>query len=185
MYSLFNPYLGSGLGGVGLGSGEVQVFGMAGGQSVSINSDYNLMRVLDGQVNDLAPEGGNFQLHIDKGSLRSAAAYAVVLPTGYVPGPLPAGMRVLGSAYEVRFSGAATGLTKPGMLAMYHHPEVIGIASDLAIYRWDAAAGEWEWVGGERIGLDNSVAAAVEQFGIYALTGGESFQIYLPVILQQ
>jgi hypothetical protein len=113
-----------------------------------------------------------------------ADAYAVVLPTGYVPGPLPEGMRVLGSAYEVRFSGAATGLTKPGVLAMYYHPEVMGVASNLAIYRWDAAGGEWERVGGEQSELDNSVSVAVEQFGVYALMG-QWLRLYLPIVLKQ
>jgi len=174
--------------GVGLGSGEVQVDGTAGGaggQWVSINSDYNLIRVLDGEANDLASEDGNLQLHIDAGSLpHHADAYAVVLPTGYVPGPLPGGKRVLGSAYEVRFSGAGTGLTKPGLLTVHYHPEVMGAASDLAIYWWDAAEEEWEWMGGEQSDLDNSVAAAVEQFGIYALMG-KPFKVYLPIVLRQ
>jgi hypothetical protein len=177
------------LAGVGLGSGEVQVSGVAGGQLVSINSDYNLMRVLDGQENDLTSEDGNFQLHIGAGSLLNHAdAYAVVLPTGSVPGPLPDGVGMLGSAYEVRFSGAATGLEKPGVLAMYHHPEVMGRATDLAIYWWDGEAGEWERVGGEGSEVDNSVVAAVERFGIYALMGeplGELFDVYLPIILKQ
>jgi hypothetical protein len=171
--------------GVGLGSGEVRVSGVAGGQWVSINSDYNLLRVLDGQANDLASEDGNFQLHVDAGSLLNHAdAYAVVLPTGYVPGPLPEGKRVLGSAYEVRFSGAATGLTKPGLLTMYYHPEVMGLATDLAIYHWNAANEEWERVGGEQSELDNSVTAPVEQFGIYALMG-QRIRVYLPIILRE
>jgi len=172
--------------GVGLGTGEVRVSGVAGAQWVSINSDYNMLRALDGQANDLASEDGNFQLHVDAGSLLNHTdAYAVVLPTGYVPGPLPPGMRVLGSAYEIRFSGAATGLEKPGLLAMYYHPEVMGMARELAIYHWNAVAGGWEWVGAERIELDNSVAAPVEQLGIYALMGGEPLRVFLPVALRQ
>jgi hypothetical protein len=171
--------------GVGLGSGEVQVSGVAGGQWVSINSDYNLLRVLDGQANGLASEDGNFQLHVDAGSLLNHAdAYAVVLPTGYVPGPLPVGKHVLGSTYEVCFSGAATGLTKPGLLTVFYHPEVMGSARDLAIYHWNAADEEWERVNDEQSELDNSVTAPVEQFGIYALMG-QRFRVYLPIILKQ
>ena len=174
------------LGGVGLGSGKVQVSGVAGGQWVSINSDYNLLRVLDGQPNDLVSEDGNFQLHIAAGSLlHHADAYAVVLPTGYVPGPLPAGKQVVGSAYDVRFSGAATGLTKPGLLRLYYHPEVMGSISDLAIYQWNATTEEWMDVGGQRIELDNSMAAAVEQFGTYMLMGGEPSRTYLPSVLKR
>jgi hypothetical protein len=61
---------------------------------------------------------------------------------------------------------------------------VVGYASELAVYWWDAVAGEWERVGSERIELDNSVAAAVEQFGIYALMGGEPLRLYLPLVLR-
>jgi hypothetical protein len=170
---------------VGLGSGTVQVSGVAGGQSVRINSTYNLMRILDAQASDLASEDGNLQLHLGAGSLLNHAdAYAVMLPTGYVPGPPPSGMRVLGSAYEVRFSGAATGLTKPGVLRLYCHPTVMGPAVDPAVYRWDALAGRWERLDGEWIGLENSVAVAVRQFGIYALMAEEANTIRLPILVR-
>jgi hypothetical protein len=173
------------LAGVGLGSGGMQVSGVAGGQWVSINSDYNLLPVLDGRPNELTSEDGNFQLYVDAGSLLNHAdAYAVVLPTGYVPGPLPGGMQVLGSAYEVRFSGAATGLTKPGVLTMYYHPQVMGRVNAAAIHHWNAATEEWERIGGQWIELDNSMAVTVEQFGVYALLGGEPLQVYLPIILR-
>jgi len=133
-----------------------------------------------------AQQRGFSQLHIGAGSPpHHADVFAVVLPMGYLPGPLPEGKRVLGSAYEVRFSGAATGLTKPGLLTMYYHPEVMGLATDLAIYHWNATNEEWERVGGKRSELDNSVTAPMEQFGIYALMGGESFRVYLPVVLKR
>jgi hypothetical protein len=78
---------------------------------------------------------GFSQLHVGAGNLpHHADAYAVVLPTGYVSGPLPERMQVLRSACEVRFSGAVTGLKKPGLLEMYFHPEVVGMVGDLAIY---------------------------------------------------
>jgi hypothetical protein len=173
------------LAGVGLGTGRVRVNGVAAGQWVSINSDYNLLRLLDGQANELASEDGNLQWYVDAGSLQHGAdAYSVVLPTGYVPGPMPPGMQVVGTAYEVRFSGASTGLTKPGVLRIHYHPEVMGTAEDLAIYWWDGAAGMWLPVGGERLELDNSVSTAVQQTGIYALMT-EPERIYLPLILRR
>lgn len=173
------------LAGVGLGSGQVRVSGVAGGQWISINSDYNLLHVPDGQASHLASEDGNFQLHVDAESLpHHADAYAVVLPTGYVPRPFPAGVQVMGSAYEVRFSGAATGLTKPGMLAMYYHPGLMEYACGLAIYWWDACTEQWQRVGGEQIEIDNSVVAPVQQFGIYALMSGPC-EVYLPLVLRR
>jgi hypothetical protein len=143
-----------------------------------------LLHVRDDKANDLATEDGNMQLHIEPGSLlHHADAYAVALPTGYVPSPLPPGLKVLGSAYEVRFSGAATGLTKPGLLRLHYHPEVMGLVSDLAIYYWDPTVGQWIRVGGSWIDVDNSVGAAITDFGIYALMGTPS-NIFLPNIMK-
>ena len=172
------------LAGVGLGSGQARVNGVAGGQWVSINSDYNLLRLLADQASELASEDGNLQWYVDAASLQHGAdAYSVVLPTGYVPGPMPPGMQIVGSAYEVRFSGASTSLTKPGVLRLYYHPEVMGSADDLAIYWWDAAGRKWLPVGGERLELENSVGAAVQQTGIYALMT-EPARTYLPLVVR-
>ena len=97
---------------------------------------------------------------------------------------MPPGLEVVGSAYEVRFSGAATAVTKPGMLRIYYHPGVMRSAEDMAIYWWDAAAGRWLPAGGERLELENSLSTAVQQTGIYALMT-EPDRVYLPLILRR
>jgi hypothetical protein len=174
--------------GVGLGSGEVRVSGVAGGQWISINSDYNLMHVKDNQANELNSEDGNLQLYIDKGSLLNHAdTYVVVLPTGYVPGPPSEEMKVMGSAYEIRSSGATTGLTKPGLLRMFYHPEVMGTVNDLAIYYWNAVMGQWERLSGVRFEIDHSVSVKVDQFGVYALMGVSTDtlrSVFLPNVMR-
>lgn len=171
--------------GVGLGSGEARVNGIAGGQWVSLNGDYNLMQVLNGQANELASEDGNLQLYVDPGSLlHSADTYAMIVPTGNVPGPLPEGKQVLGSAYSVRLSGAATQWAKPALLTMYHHPDVMGYASEPALYWWNALTKEWSCIKGEWKEMDQSVSVAVQPLGIYALMGEQSSLIYLPFVLR-
>jgi hypothetical protein len=75
-------------------------------------------------------------------------------------------------------------LTKPGVLRLYYPPEIMGATDDLAIYWWDAAARKWLPVGGDRLDLENSVSAAVQQTGIYALMT-EPARIYLPLVLRQ
>ncbi|UCC50264.1 MAG: hypothetical protein JSV68_14260 [Anaerolineaceae bacterium] len=174
--------------GVGLGSGEVRVSGVTGGQWISINSNYNLMQVENRKRNELASEDGNLQLFVGANSLFSSAdAYAVVLPTGYVPGPLPEEKQILGNAYEVRLSGATTGLKKPGVLRMHFHPEVVGKVTELAIYRWDPANKVWRQVGGAQNEIDDAVTAPVKKFGIYALMGKRIIsdtELFFPVLFR-
>lgn len=155
---------------VGLGSGEVQIAGITNNQLVSMNSSYNLLPVSNSKDNKLASEDGNLQLDIMEGSLLNGTnAYATVFPTGYVPNPLPEGKQVVGTAYGVRLSGAATQLNKPGLLTMHYHPDVVGNPTELAIYRWDSATNNWILVEGEESEVDNALTAAVTELGIYAL----------------
>jgi hypothetical protein len=175
--------------GVGLGSGAVQVNGTAGGQSILINSDYNLQAVQVINSNDLYSEDGNFELHIPPNGV-PADGYATVLPTGYVPAPLPAGKQVIGSAYEVRLSGALTELEKDGLVRLHYHPEVMGVYTDTAIYYWEPGEKKWQPLGGESSEVDNALSVPVRRLGIYALMGvqiassiGED-RVYLPVIVK-
>ena len=174
--------------GVGLGSGEVRVSGTPGGQWVSINANYNLLWVGNNQSNELASEDGNLQLYVDPGSLPSANAYATVLPTGYVPAPLPDGKHVLASAYNVRFSGSMTGFKKPALLKLIYHPDVVGPAEDLTIYFWNAAEKRWQVMGGEANMVENGLTVPITQLGVYVLGGKVEFvpaRILLPVISSQ
>lgn len=170
--------------GVGLGSGEVRVTGLAGRQPIRLNGNYNLVAIENGNSNDLTSEDGNLQLHVDVGSLLNGAdGYGTVVPSGFVPGPLPGGQNVLGSAYVVRLSGAATRLAKPGMLTMYYHPDVVGLVEDAAIYYWDVQGEAWMFVGGTHDEVSGGVSVPVTKLGIYVL-GGASAQrhtVFLPV----
>jgi hypothetical protein len=178
-----------GFAGVGLGSGAVEINGVTGGQIIEINSNYNLQAVEAITRNVLYSEDGNFELHIPSEGIPTDE-HSTVLPTGYVPGPLPAGKQVIGSAYEVRLSGALTELEKDGLVRLHYHPEVMGIYTDTAIYYWEASEKKWQLLGGESSEVDNAWAVATNRLGIYALMGvqtaggiGED-RVYLPLILK-
>ncbi|MFQ5433917.1 MAG: hypothetical protein ACE5FD_03490, partial [Anaerolineae bacterium] len=172
--------------GVGLGSGEVRVSNISG--RAAINSNYNLFRVFDAQDNDLASEDGNLLLTVSAGSLLNHAdAYAAIAPTGYLPKPLPGEQQLLGNAYSVRFSGAATGLTQPALLTMHDHPDVTGNAINKVIYYWNPGTVRWERIDGTIDEQNHAVTATITQFGVYALgsTIDNITKVYLPVMLNR
>jgi hypothetical protein len=178
-----------GFAGVGLGSGAVEINGVTGGQIIEINSNYNLQAVEAITRNALYSEDGNFELHIPSEGIPTNE-HSTVLPTGYVPGPLPAGKQVIGSAYEVRLSGALTELDKDGLVRLHYHPEVMGVYTDTAIYYWEPGEKNWQPLGGEPSEVDNALSIPARRLGIYALMGvqiaggiGED-RLYLPVIMK-
>lgn len=172
-------------GGVGLGSGKVQVSSAAGGPDVTINSDYNLQQVAGITTNQLYSEDGNFSLHLPANSISVNKAYATVAPVGYVPYPLPIGRQIIGSGYEVRLSGALAQLEKQAIVGLYHHPKVTGSFTSAAICHWNAAQNQWDFLGGELNVLTNQVVTTTKALGIYALMGEVDVkQHYLPIIMK-
>ncbi len=173
--------------GVGLGSGVVRITGVAGSQAVLINSNYNLQQVQAITTNHLYSEDGNFELHIPPGGV-SVDGYATVAPTGYVPGPLPTGKQVIGSAYTVRVSPISrTKLDKEGLVRLHYHPEVMGVFTDTAIYYWEAYNRVWLRQGGEPSQVDNAWSVPTRRLGIYALMGVPVVMpndVYLPIIVK-
>ncbi|MCB0210064.1 MAG: VCBS repeat-containing protein [Anaerolineae bacterium] len=176
--------------GVGLGTGRAQVTGNGLTQG-GLTTDYNLQYVEVLTDSTLYSEDGNFALELAPHSLPDDAdQYATVLPTGYVPGPLPAGKAVIGSAYEVRLSGAVNVFEKEGEVRLHYHPEVMGEFEDIAIYIWDPVQEQWQLLGGEVNEVDNAWSVVVERPGIYALMGVGSGQalgageVYLPLIIK-
>jgi hypothetical protein len=155
---------------------------------VSINSNYNLQQVPKALTTTLYSEDGNFELHIPPNGVQAANTFATVLPTGYVPEPLPTGKQVIGSAYQVRLSGALTELKKEGLVRLHYHPAVMGVYTDTAIYYWDANQKVWQEQGGEAGEVDNALVVPASRLGIYALVGtavGGNNRIYLPIISKQ
>jgi len=177
--------------GVGLGSGTVRVVGVSGDQVIALNSNYNLQQVKAITTNHLYSEDGNFEMHIPPNGVL-ADSYSTVLPTGYVPGPLPAGKDVIGTAYQVRLSGVQLSTTKESLVRLHYHPEVTGVYTDTAIYFWNPVSDTWQYRGGEPNEIDNAWTVTTTRLGIYALMGqpapsGEPTgrnSIFLPLIVK-
>jgi hypothetical protein len=158
------------------------------GQQVAVDSSFNLLEADTTQTSDLYSADGNQQLHLDEGSF-GKRVYAVLMPTGAVPQPLPPGRNVVGDAYAIRFSGALTETVKPGVLKLFYHPELLASGIDprtQSIYRWNASKAVWEFVGGELDEGQRSVAVTVDRIGIYALMAAEGplERVYLPLVMR-
>jgi hypothetical protein len=175
---------------VSLGTGGLYVRGLGPqGQQVAVDSDFSLLEMDVDQVSDLYSADGNLQLHLDEGSLSDGEVYAVLMPSGAVPQPLPPGRRVVGNAYAVRFSGARATLERPGVLKLFYHPGLLAGGTDLhtlSIYRWAAGTLTWEPLGGELDEGQRSVAVAFDCIGIYALMAAEgpAQRVYLPLVMR-
>ncbi|MCB0193206.1 MAG: VCBS repeat-containing protein [Anaerolineae bacterium] len=171
------------------GTGRAQINGLAGGQQVTINSDYSYQQIYPDQDNHLYAKDGNFELHIPVGGA-PAAGSATVVPTGFVPRPLPSGRDVIGSAYEVRLSGALSQLDKDSVVRLHYHPEVMGNFTNIAIYYWNGQA--WQLQGGEPGDLQNAWSVTTKQLGVYALMGQvgpdnapDDKNVFLPLITKE
>ena len=174
---------------VGLGTGQVQVNGLAGGQVIALNSDYNLQALGQNNESSLYSEDGNFELHLPEGAVPAdEGQFATVLPTGHVPVPLPTGKQAVGSAYEVRFSGSLTHLDKAGLVRLHYHPEVMGQFTDMGLFYWNAAQKMWEPLPEATFNeVDQAWSAPDRRLGIYALMGvivpnEQPYQYYFPLI---
>jgi hypothetical protein len=170
---------------VGLGTGGLYVRGLGlQGELVIVDSDFSLLEVDVNRAGDLYSADGNLQVHLEPGSFTGGMVYAVLMPTGAVPQPLPAGRVALGSAYAIRFSGDWVRLARPGLLRLFYHPGLAGDPAGLGIYRWDPTARAWEVLGGELEANQRSVAVPFDRAGIYALLAAEVAprRAYLPMI---
>ena len=173
---------------VGLGTGGLYVRGLGPqGQQVMIDSDFSLLAVSVDQESDLYSADGNLQLHLDEEGFPDGSVYAVLMPSGAVPQPLPLGHMVVGNAYAIRFSGAVPTVERPGVLKLFYHPGLLTGGVDphtLSIYRWDAGALAWEPLGGDLDMGQRSVTATFDRIGIYALLAveGPVQRVFLPVV---
>ena len=166
--------------GAGLGTGRIRIFGLPS----PIDSDYNLQTVSELTGTTLYSEDGNFELLIPPGGTWVANAHSTVIPTGNVPGTLPPGKTVAGSAYQVRISGAQTTLKKRGLVRLHYHPEVMGQFNDMSIFYWNTNQNAWEPLPEATFNVvDQAWSAPTSRLGIYALMGTSlPNSIYFPLI---
>jgi hypothetical protein len=179
----------------GRGMGRIQAAGVRNNSSVFLQSTYRLQRVTNNQDHDVYSNDGNFSLHLKPGSLPGNEAYFVVMPPGAIPGPLPAGLTLVGDPYDVTASGALATLKKPAILTLHYDKALVNQASPpagLSIYRWDPnQPAAWRVVPGSVDQEHQAMTARVTALGIYALmappgswTEPVQNKIYLPSIMK-
>jgi hypothetical protein len=154
------------------GTGRVQVVGSVGGGLVHLQTTYRVQEVIGQHEQDVFADDGNLRLHLGAGSLPGSRAYLVVQPAGTLPGPLPAGLTIVGQAYRLSASGALVELNAPGVLSL-HVDRVVGGATQVPIgvrlYRWEPNSERWQAVASEVDADHQVIVGTMRALGTYAL----------------
>ena len=154
----------------GSGSGQLQILD-GSNNDLSLSTHFNQQRIFNDEGGDVSSEDGNFSVHLEPNSLNNEAEslYFLVNSTGNIPGGHRVSGGIVGSAYNIRASGAAVQLVNPGTLTMYFHPEVVDQSTGLGIYFWEPDEGVWIPLGGEVNQIDHSITTTIDRLGIYML----------------
>jgi len=178
------------VGASGLGSAHVRGVD-AVAQRVKVDSDFTLVQVETSGKQDLYSPDGNVHLHLEPGSFSTTNVYVVLMPTGAVPHPLPAGMVGVGNAYSVRASGR-TGTQHAVALRLFYDPTQLrdaGIDSDtLRIARWNDTSSSWTLLESQPDSEHFAISTLTTQFGIYTLMAVDPSlqpQSYLPLVVRE
>lgn len=171
------------------GLGSLSLRGVGGlGQQVMVDSDFNLAPVDVTAEQDFYSPDGKAWWHLDEHSFAVENTQLVLMPTGAVPFPLPAGTRPVGNAYSIRASGAVTQTLHAGVLRLHYDPAAVdpGIApAQLKLAHWDGAT--WQVLPSQIDPERFTVAAQVDRLGIYALLApapGKNRRLYVPMLLR-
>lgn len=168
------------------GNGQLWADRRAGGDRPVLQTSYRLQRIDNRLTSEVFSNDGNLRLFLEAGSLPGAASDLVVMAPGAVPGPLPAGLALLGSPYDITASGAVVALERPGALSLHYDsavaqgrpPESIGL------YRWDPAERQWRALPSVADPESGRRTASITALGTYALlAAGEPIQAPLKVHL--
>ena len=170
-----------------LGTGGIDAKGIVQNNVVRQQSTFRLQRSSNHERHDIYSDDGNFDFHLDAGSLPGGETYLVVMPPGALPGPAPRGYAVVGDAYNITASGAVATLEKPGVLKLYYDDATLkpGIEVErLEIRRWDPIDAVWKVVPTSLDAEQKVLSAAVKALGTYTLMVREQTQVYLPAIVR-
>jgi hypothetical protein len=170
---------------------RIRARGAVGDSLVRLQSTYRLQRVLSDRSHDVYSDDGNLSLHLEPGSLLGDEAYFVVMPPGAVPGPLPAGLVLVGDPYDVTASGALVTLEQPAILTLRYDGTLVTLSSapeGLGIYRWNPIGETWQAVPASLDEGQRVMAAPVTALGTYALLAppGPWMRnlVFLPLVLK-
>lgn len=168
------------------GNGQLWADRRAGGDRPVLQTSYRLQRIDNRLTSEVFSNDGNLRLFLEAGSLPGAASDLIVMAPGAVPGPLPAGLALLGAPYDITASGAVVALERPGALSLHYDsavaqgrpPESIGL------YRWDPAERQWRALPSVADPESGRRTASITALGTYALlAAGEPIQAPLKVHL--
>jgi len=171
------------------GLGSAHMLGISQpAQSFAVDSDFSLLAVEAATEQDYYTPDGKGWLHLEAGSLPTAQAYLVFMPTGVVPQPLPAAMAVIGNAYSLRVSGSLTTTQQPGILGLFYDSTQLLPCiepASLQMARWDGTA--WTLLPSQLDVDHRAVSTLITHLGIYALLApatceAQPFQVQLPII---
>jgi hypothetical protein len=152
------------------GTGQVQVVGDDGGQLVQRQSSYRVQRVVRDAPGEVFSDDGNLWLYLAEESIPGKAAYLAVMPPGALPGPLPAGMTIVGDAYDLTASGALVALERPALLRLRYDPDLAaGNPGQIGLYRWEPDRETWQPVAATLNAEHQTLSAPVTLLGTYAL----------------
>jgi hypothetical protein len=175
------PVAGKGLGGLNL-RGSTAEAGL-----ISQDADFNLVPVNVVAEQDLCVPDGVACLHLEPNSFAQTNVSMVLMPSGAIPQPLPAGLTAVGQAYSLRASGGVTGTARPAVLRLFYDPARLGpgvTPANLQIAFWNGT--NWQ-VRPSKLDPEHlTISAVINELGIYALlepsSWGGSPRIYLPQI---
>ncbi len=150
------------------------VFGSHTGQFIDLNVDYRLQHAMNISDTTLFGNDGNFKLDLESDSLTQSEVHFLIASPWGLPGPPPAGLDIIGEAYEITAANNVTGFTKPALLRFRYDAEAGAVFENLAIYRWDYNAGAWQSLGGEIDSEQQQVFTTTTNLGLYALLGSRT-----------
>ncbi len=153
-------------------AGYAGVIGSHDGQYVELNADYRLQQATD-FTQTLFSNDGNFNLHLDEGSLTLDGVHFLIASPWGLPGPPPSGLDIVGEAYEITASSNVTGLAKPAVLRLRYDTQASeGFdVESLSIYHWDFGGAIWQPLTSTTDTESQEVVTTITDLGIYALIG--------------
>jgi hypothetical protein len=153
------------------GTGHIQAVGTGSGGYVNRHSTFRLQQITDDREHEIFSDDGNFWLHLPEGSIPATRANLIVMPPGALPGPLPAGMTIIGEAYDITVSGALTQFDTPALLRFSYDAAQVHarVVPQQQIYRWDPTVQQWQALPSNIATERQVVTAPIRTLGVYAL----------------
>ena len=152
-------------------AGFAKILGLSGGSDVNMNVDYRLQQTSSLSDTDLFSNDGNLNIHFEAGSLSLAKVTFLIASPWGLPGVRPAGLDMIGEAYEVTASNGVVGFEQPAVLRLSYDAVAGDAFTDLAIYRWDFQTEVWEDLASEIETDRQEVVTSITRVGLYALLG--------------